>query len=314
MSVARCCRSQSSGTKTNRRTPATSSPAISTSMRGSPCGNGGAVVSAKVKVQSVRAFSFAGRADTSRTCRCRRRGRTRACSAPAASARAAFSSSEAPGPTLGQRVFDAQDIAASGDEDAPFFGAIGDVAFERRDPDAPARAREDTCRQLLPPLVSGDGRDELVRPAAAVVNDRHHAPLRSKRHAARGQRLARDFAASARADGEHRRVVAIVAIAHTQSARAHSADRQPCGPCALPAAPSARLRPARALGSAAAGGVHAALRSAGSRSVHAPDLPSPEEHDPQRHERQHDDHQLLEPDAGRVGEEDRQREPARRRR
>ena len=74
-------------------------------------------------------------------------------------------------PPLGQGVFDAEDIAASGDEDAPFFGALGDVAFERRDPDAPARVGKILADELLAPLVSGDGRDELPRPAAPVVND-----------------------------------------------------------------------------------------------------------------------------------------------
>ena len=56
--AARCWRSHSSGTKTYGRAATTSSPAIPTSMRGSPCGSGATVVSANVNVQSVRAFSF----------------------------------------------------------------------------------------------------------------------------------------------------------------------------------------------------------------------------------------------------------------
>ena len=39
------------------------------------------------------------------------------------------------------------------------------------------------------------------------------------------------------------------------------------------------------------------------------DLDAPPEHDPERHEGHDDDHHLLDPDAGCIGEEDRQREP-----
>ena len=90
--------------------------------------------------------------------------------------RAVLSSSVGAGPGLGERVFDAQDLAGLGHEDAPFFGALGDVAFEGRDADVPARLGKIPAEQLPPPLFAGGRRHELVRPAAPIVGDRQHAP------------------------------------------------------------------------------------------------------------------------------------------
>ena len=50
-------------------------------------------------------------------------------------------------------------------------------------------------------------------------------------------------------------------------------------------------------------------RSAGASTVQRPDLHAPPQHDPERHQRHRHDHQLLEPDARRAGQKDRQREP-----
>ena len=99
--AARCLRSQSSGTKTYGRAKTTSSPAIPTSMRGSPCGSAAMVVSAKVNVQSVRAFNLEGRADTSLICPRAASRPSRSETAFTASARASRSSSDAPARSSG---------------------------------------------------------------------------------------------------------------------------------------------------------------------------------------------------------------------
>jgi hypothetical protein len=107
--------------------------------------------------------------------------------------------------------------------DLPFFRPVGHVSREGRDPHAPARLGEIDAEQFAPARLAGGLVDELVRPAAAVLRYRHHAPLRRERHAAALQFLSRQrFRLAAR--DRHRSVRVVAAQREEHDAR-HQRDR-----------------------------------------------------------------------------------------
>ena len=224
---------------------------------------------------------------------------------------AAASSSDAPARPSGTvwRTFSISPAARHVDQ--PFFRAIRDVALERRDAHAPARLRQIHAEQLAPALLAGGFDHELVRPPLAVVGHAHHAPLRRQRHAALLQLLPRGALRLVSRDRQARRT-GCRCLPRERRRRTRRAE-----PRRAPATPSARRAGGAGAGPPAPRPAARARRAASTRrsarsatsSVHRPACIAAPQHDPQRHQRQHDDHQLLEPDAGRLGEEDRQREP-----
>ena len=193
VAAARCCRSQASGTNMNGRTTATSSPAISTAMRGSPCGSGAIVVSVNVKVQSVRAFSFDGRAETSRACpRAGSRPR-RSASARTAMARAPRSrSSDAPARSSGTLCCSRRRSPGGRHNRAPLLGTIGDVSLEGRDADRPPGCRQILADQLPAPWL----RRPFRRRTRAGRRCRRAAPASRATAAERRRRVQRSRGAS----------------------------------------------------------------------------------------------------------------------
>ena len=163
------------------------------------------------------------------------------------------------------------------------------------------------AEQLTPPLFAGRLGDELVWAAASVVGHRQHAPLRPERRAASGEGGARDVCRGGSTEHEH---VDPFSPKRAPDARhdAERADRQPRPP--HPRTQTGLNDRRRSRFWFRCRGwcprlVAVARRQRGPRAG----LQSPPQDDPQRDERHHDDHQLLDPDARRLGQENRQREP-----
>ena len=143
-------RSHSSGTKMKRPTDATSSPASSTSMRGSPCGSGGIVVSDEGERPVRPRLQLRGSRRDLPTWPARRRGaqQSQLLRRPAATARARRLVQRRARPRLRAAVCSIAHVPAPAvvTKTLPLLRAIRDVAFERRDADAPARLRAGTRR------------------------------------------------------------------------------------------------------------------------------------------------------------------------
>ena len=189
----------------------------------------------------------------------------------------------------------------------PLFGALRDVALVGCDTDVPARLGKILAEQLPPSLLAGRHGYELARTSAPVVGDRHHAPQRTERHAARRDRRACDVGSLSAADREHLHPIARGNRPDTPG-EADRADDEPCGPRSrteplmndrrrrLFRLRRRRWRPR---------GVAIRRRERRPRAR----LPASPQDDPERYERHDDDHRFLEPDAGGVRQEDGQREP-----
>ena len=267
--AARCLRSQSSGTKTYGRAETTSSPAIPTSMRGSPCGSarngrvgeGERPVGARLQLRGTRRHF----PDLS-ACRVEAEpfGDGLARRAPARRAR----SSDAPARSSGTmwRTRSTRPSAATSTPHSSARSATSpwNVATRTDQPGA-GQVRAD---QLTPPRFAGGLGDELVRPVAAVERQRHHAPFAIERDAALGHGPPR------------RRLGVLTRGRQSRRARISGLLRRwpPARPPRSPAMPSGRvvrwppaaLRRRRSSRSMVAGGVQAALRSAGESSVQRP--------------------------------------------
>ena len=181
VAAARACRCQSSGTYTNRPAAATSSPAISIATRGSPFGSASTVLSRNVKVQSVRAFSFAGRAEISLASPRATFNPSLSAMAATASRRASSSVSDAPGRPSGSVWRTRAHVSGRRHEDQPLLGAVGDVAFESGDTHAPSRRRQVHAEQLPSARFARRFSDELVRIRPTFIRHRHEPPAAVER-------------------------------------------------------------------------------------------------------------------------------------